>query len=133
MIHSNAKLNRFIILLGITAFIGMGFLTLVHVGVSMEAGAEMSIFDCPFMNRGASVCEMSVMEHISMWRSLFSNAIVPALIAAMVLLWYFVLPYSENHMKKESFFIPVMDNSDSILSTSLSFAFSKGILNPKLH
>ncbi len=133
MIHSYKKFNRFIVLLGITAFVGMGFLTLAHVGMSMEMGAEMTMFDCPFMNSGASVCEMSIIEHISEWRNLFSSGIVPALTMAMVLLWHFVLPHVEKYRMKERFFIPVMDNSDSILSTSLSFAFSKGILNPKLH
>lgn len=133
MIHLYKKLNKFIVVLGMVAFLGMGFLTLVYVGISMEAGKEMPALKCPFMSGEMSICNMGPLDHVSIWQSLFSNFILPVLLIVFIVQRHYLMSMIAIKTSTTRSFAVYRDRSSDITPTALSLAFSQGILNPKIY
>lgn len=126
-----------LILLVLASF---AFMSILGMGMGMEAkDGQMS--SCPFMADEASICQMSVTEHISQWQQAFlsvpnkTNFLALALILAAAVLITFakslfrlkkltelaaqLFAYHKEHLVR--------------VSDPLLIAFSDGILNPKIY
>ena len=123
--------------LGIAIFFVVGVFGLPLSGMSLGMNGEM--IGCPFMNMdGASICHMSLFEHISTWQGVFASVVdqhglgLLALLLAAVLSLVLInllgslkdiacLALDQRHLRRR-------------VTHGLFFqeAFSSGILNPKL-
>ena len=137
MFISQNKIVKTILLLGIAAFLLVGFFGLSHLSMNMEMNGEMSMADCPFMI-GFSLCTMTPFQHISMWQNLFTNIplqnptlILLLLASALTLLYFWIkqlYPPPKNILRYFRYtsyqkYIPI--------TRSFQELFSNGILNPK--
>ena len=136
MFSRRSKISQAVLSFGIFAFLLVGFLSLSHIGMSMGMNNAMPMSHCPFMNEMA-ICDMSPLEHIGMWQSLFANILTPEnMIFILLLLIVATLPLSRL------FFSPpkdilirirrVPDDGWTRTPSFLEQLFSQGILNPKL-
>lgn len=127
------KSSRIILSLGIFAFLAVGFLSLSHFSMGMDG--EMDMADCPFMS-DMTLCDMSPLDHLTGWQSIFSNILTPEiLILTLILFAVSTLPYWAQ------FFSPPKDSllrlkyspsSRGQIHSFFQYLFSKGILNTKL-
>ena len=88
------KLSENLIPLVLAPFV---FMSLFGIGIGMDMkDGQMS--SCPFMASQASVCQMSVTEHIGQWQQAFLG--VPAnssvLILALLLLAFVAVPFAKR-------------------------------------
>ena len=118
------------------AFLSVLAFSLFHMSSGMDMAGNST--GCPFMEHGASLCSMSVVDHIGAWQSAFL-AVVPTfsllmLAVATVVILYSVAPHllvkpsSRLHLFFQ-FFIPRVY---TFPQRPLQELFSNGILHPKL-
>ena len=137
MFGLRGKLSLNLIIFVLASF---AFMNLIGMSMGMEAkDGQMS--SCPFMASAASICQMSITEHISQWQQAFLgvpskiNFLALALILAAAVMITFakslfqpkkltelaarLLAYHKEHL------VRVFD--------PLLIAFSDGILNPRIY
>jgi hypothetical protein len=116
------------------------FMSLFGMSMGMEArGGQMS--SCPFMASEASICQMSVTEHISQWQQAFlgipakTNFLAFAVVLLIAILASFIKPFSQ--LKKLTVsaarFLAYRRASFAKVFDPLLISFSDGILNPKIY
>ena len=134
---SQTHINKYILIIGIAIFLVTSVFGLPLSGMLMGMHGEM--IGCPFMDMdGASICHMSLFEHISTWQGTFASVVdqhgvgLLLMLLAAVLSFTLVsllgflrniarLPLNQRHLRRR-------------VTYRLFFqaAFSSGILNPKL-
>ena len=139
MIFPGQKLAKIIFMLGIAVFLLAGFLGLSHFGMTMNMDGDMTMSDCPFMS-GIAICNMSILEHIATWQSMFAHIQQPQnpmlvllflLSVSLVMVGWIKRLYTppKHSFKQCTYFF----NREHILIIELLLdLFSNGILNPKL-
>ena len=120
-------------------FVSFVFASLFGMGISMEMkDGQMS--SCPFVASQASICQMSVTEHISQWQQAFlgipTKANLPAF--ALLLLAIFVIPFAKplTKIKQNELAVQLISyfkTAATKIFDPLLLAFSDGILNPKIY
>ena len=120
-------------------FASFVFASLFGMGISMEMkDGQMS--SCPFVASQASICQMSVTEHISQWQQAFLG--IPTktnlLALALLLLAVFVIPFAKplTKIKQNELAIRLISyckTAATKIFDPLLLAFSDGILNPKIY
>jgi hypothetical protein len=128
MVGFNSKIPHTLVLFATALFAVMSIFTLLHAG-SMGFDGDMSMTHCPFM-QSAVLCDMSPLEHASKWHGVFSILLAEAsiLIFAALFLVSGIIDSSRQKLAGSLFFTP----REYAAGHFLQFAFSKGILHPKL-
>lgn len=131
------KISENLIIFVLVSFV---FASVLGVGMSMETtNGQMS--GCPFMASQATLCQMSVTEHISQWQQAFLG--VPTktglLALLMILIVVVVIPLAKLFSQFEKLtelaarlFTYHKANLVKIFNPLL-LAFSDGILNQKIY
>ena len=137
MIFTRIEVKKLILSLGIAVFFVVAVFGLPLSGISMGMDGEM--IGCPFMDMdGASICHMSLFEHISTWQGTFASVVdqhgfsMLALLLTAVLSFVSInlpgsfkdiarLPFDQRHLRRRVAYRGFFQE-----------AFSNGILNPKL-
>ena len=132
-----SQIKRYLVILGIAVFFVVSVFGLPLSGMSMGMDGEM--IGCPFMDMGgASICHMSLFEHISTWQGVFASVIDQYGLGLLLLLLAAVfslvvinllgflkniarLPLNQRHLRRRVTHRPFFQA-----------VFSSGILNPKL-
>ena len=120
------------------AFASFVFMSLLGLGIGMEMkDGQMS--SCPFAVGEASLCQMSITEHIAQWQQSFlgipTNRGLLAFLLLVIILISFTKPFSSPPkltQSAERLFAYQKANFAKIFDPLLS-AFSDGILNPKIY
>jgi hypothetical protein len=99
--------------------------------VSFSSDEMGSMNHCPFMESSATICPMSVFEHINAWQVLFS-AIIPLLVLAYVQI-ICGNNISIGKKKKESSPPHRRTNTFLLFMPTLTEAFSSGTLHSKIY
>ena len=139
MIFSGQKLTKIIFTLGVAVFLFTGFLGLSHFSMTMNREGKMTMSDCPFMN-GMAICNMSILEHIATWQSMFAHIqqlqnpmlvllFLLSLSLAMVSWIKRLYPPPKNMLEQCASFFGC---EHVLIIKPLQDLFSNGILNPKL-
>lgn len=116
----------------------MGFLGISHSGMTMGPDGKMTMDGCPFMS-GTGICNMSPLEHVAMWQSLFAGIpqrfdptlILLTILASIVFVrvWMRSLYPPPRVGNKQSRYYVYRKNIPII--NAMKELFSCGILNPK--
>lgn len=132
----NKVITAFIIL----SFVGLTVFSLGHMG-GMTASENGDMAGCIFTGK-TMLCKMSVIEHISLWQSMFV-AIPQGSLMFMVLLILLVAVVfvTKNILAPPRFSgsgvltkrLYLREHPDLLLFNPLQEAFSRGILNPKTY
>ena len=133
------KTAKSLLVLGLVAFLLLGFFGLFHSSMAMGENGNMTIWNCPFMSGQAVVCNMDPLEHIAAWQSMFTSipsqtgsTLISMLLAALALafLWtHLWRPPIDRTVVSTRLFIR---RNYISLTSPLRELFSSGILNPKL-
>ena len=138
MTYSWHQLAKTFFTLALITVLMMSFLGISHMGMTMGADGKMTQAPCPFMN-GSGICNMSPLEHIAMWQSLFTSTLQQfnPVLQLLLLIVSIALGFSWRR-----YLYPPPDNvhkqfrrysrCDQIPTSFLQELFSQGILNPKL-
>ena len=129
--------SKLIVFSGIITFLVMSFWGLY----SMPMDEHGKMADCPFMNDSASLCQMSVTEHIARWQQLFTaipekNLLFSALIllTALLMVLFSIVPKIRDKLLFQRFLHYFYRRKPEInLFNHLLLAFSQGILNPRIY
>jgi hypothetical protein len=137
MFSLRGKLSENLIIFVLASF---AFMSLFGISMGMEArDGQMS--SCPFMASEASLCQMSVTEHISQWQQAFlgipskTNFLALALILAAAVLVTFAKSLFQPKKLTElaaRLFAYRKKNLVRVFDPLL-IAFSDGILNPRIY
>ncbi len=136
---SFSKASKTLLVLGLAAFLLVGFFGFSHSSMAMGEDGNMTMSNCPFMSGQAVVCNMDPLEHIAAWQSMFTSipsqtgsTLILMLLAALALafLWtHLRWPSIDRTYTLSRFFV----RRDYIPPVSLlQELFASGILNPKL-
>lgn len=139
MTVSLSKVGKILLVLGLIAFLLIGFFGLFHSSMPMGGDGNMTTSNCPFMSGQAVVCNMDPLEHIAAWQSMFTSipsqtgsTLILMLLAALALAFlctHLRRPPIDRTYTPSRFFV----RRDYIPPASpLQELFSSGILNPKL-
>ena len=137
MIFTRIEVKKLILSLGIAVFFVVAVFGLPLSGISMGMDGEM--IGCPFMDMdGASICHMSLFEHISTWQGTFASTVDQHGLGLLALLLAAVLSLVLINLLgslKDIASLPLDQRPLRQRVTHRLFfqeAFSSGILNPKL-
>lgn len=133
--HKNFSENLIIFV-----FASFAFASILGVGMSMEM-TDGKMSGCPFMASQATLCQMSVTEHISQWQQAFlgiptktdSLAFVVILLAAIITPFTKLFSQFEKQREFAARLLAYCKTHIAKTFNPLLFAFSDGILNPKIY
>lgn len=124
----------------------MGLVLLAFIASMTTGGflsANMMMEDgimqpCPFMDNTASICNMTPLEHVSQWQQMFTTTLQDSVTTALLLLLFLIvvfafvnaLPRPKRPPERQSF---SRYRYRERIFDPLRWAFSRGILNPKLY
>ena len=113
------------------------FATLALAGAhtTMITNGHGNMLPCPLMNNTGSLCQMSIMQHLAAWQSLFI-AIIPNVIILFLVLTLFSISFLYKQLGNVSIerarLLSLKNcNTVSLFFDPLRVAFSKGILHSK--
>ena len=138
MFSLHGKLSENLIIFVLTSF---AFVSIFGTSMGMEARDGQQMSSCPFMASEASICQMSVTEHISQWQQAFlgvpskTNFLALALILAAAVLVTFAKSLFQPKKLTElaaRLFAYHKEHLVRVLDP-LRIAFSDGILNPRIY
>lgn len=137
MLGLRRKLSENLVIFVLASF---AFVSILGVGIGMEM-TDSQMSSCPFMTGQATMCQMSITEHITQWQEAFlgiptkTNLLALAMLLLAVVVIPFVKPFSQFEKLTELaarlftyhkvHFVKIFD--------PLLLAFSDGILNPKIY
>lgn len=121
----------------LVAFLSVLSMSLFHMPtVGMDMSGDTS--GCPFMTHEATLCSMSVLDHVGAWKSAFL-AVVPGFILLLLVLVgaIVLLAVAPNLLVKQKYrILPLLKNTTertySFSYRPLQELFSNGIIHPKL-
>ena len=93
--------------------------------------------NCPFASHSMSICQMNPLEHISEWQSMFTMLPVQNLLSFLFALFALFVISKFTHWNKflKSKYSQLYQNNKALYAqvfNPLKYAYSRGILNPKL-
>ncbi len=99
--------------------------------VSFSSDEMGAMNHCPFMASSATICPMSVFEHINAWQALFS-AIIPLLVLAYIQITGSAKAFTRAEKNSSS---PPHRRANAFLlfMPTLTEAFSSGTLHSKIY
>ena len=137
MVFRQIHVKNLLLSLGIVVFFVVGVFGLPLSGMSMGMDGEM--INCPFMDMdGASICNMSLFEHISTWQGTFASVVDQHGAELLLLLLATVLSFTQISLfglLKDIVRLPLTQRRlrrRVVYRAFFQEAFSSGILNPKL-
>lgn len=130
------KISEIILPLVLASFLFAAVFSIAG-GMKMKDGQMSS---CPFTANQASICQMSIMEHIDQWQQAFLGIPTKSniLILALLLIAFAVIPFVKYFSQTKQLEVAVRlrsyfrDTASKILNP-LILAFSDGILSPKIY
>lgn len=136
MFRLRGKLSENLIPFVLASFV---FMSLFGMGIGMEMkDGQMS--SCPFTASQASICQMSVTEHISQWQHSFLGipTKINLLILSLLLLSIIIVPFAKSFTKVKQIELAAQlifyyKTAVTKILNQLLIAFSDGILNPKIY
>jgi hypothetical protein len=137
MFSLHGKLSGNLIIFVLALFV---FVSLLGIGMGMEVrDGQMS--SCPLMASGASLCQMSVTEHISKWQQAFlgvpskTNFLAFALLLAAAVPITFAKSLFQHKKLTELAARLFTYHKEHLVRIfdPLLIAFSDGILNPRIY
>lgn len=137
---SLTKASKTLLVLGLIAFLLVGFFGLSHSSMAMGEDGNMTMSNCPFMSGQAVVCNMNPLEHIAAWQNMFTSipqqdvaTLLLLLLASLALV--FIWTGQKRSSVTDSLQTPqyVRIKEYIPIANSLQELFSNGILNPKLY
>lgn len=137
MISVKNNTGKVLFWIGILAILLIPSLGLIHFNMQMGMDGKMSMSDCPFMV-GSSLCTMTPLQHISIWRNMFTtlpsqDTILQFFLIFSTFVFCFIFFRQVFSPPKNSFYLSRNRYLRYIFPTNyLREAFSSGILNPKL-
>lgn len=125
----------------IMSLVLLAFVATMTVGGFLSADMMMKdgmMNPCPFMDNTASICNMTPLEHVSQWQQMFTTTLQDSVTTALLLLlslvavftFVSVLPRPKRPPARQSF---ARYRYRERIFDPLRWAFSRGILNPKLY
>lgn len=130
-----------LVAVGLLSFATLSLFGLGHFG-GMETNKDGNMDGCVFTGK-TMLCKMSVVEHISLWQSMFTAMPQESLmlVVLMALLITAVALITKNtfappHLSKNDIAIGrlyLKEHPDLSFFNPLKEAFSQGILNPKIY
>jgi hypothetical protein len=133
-VHKNPSENLTIFVLA-----SFAFASILGIGMSMEMKDDQ-MSSCPFMISQATLCQMSVTEHIAKWQQSLlgiptkTNFLVLVVVLLAVVIISFIKLSQLKALKEraarlfayqKTYFLEIFD--------PLLLAFSNGIINPKIY
>ncbi|GEM_PF-1802473 len=123
----------------LAAVVMVALLALATIGMYSMTGSDGMMVACPLMSETATLCPMTLMEHLSQWQAM-TRAVVPQglllLAALLFLVFWIVQPIHRlrllNPPNSISIFFYRRYQSQIRSLNRMLLAFSDGILNPKL-
>lgn len=138
---ANKKFSRFLM-----GFMFITFLSVAFFGASQTMGMEQqsdgTMGGCLFSGM-EEICEMSFIEHLTEWQSMFTttvtqNAFTIILLLLLAVVFFAIGIFKRNllllynyHATRWRFYI--RHNPELSLFNPLKEAFARGILNPKIY
>lgn len=105
---------------------------------SNEHGIYKEMTDCPFMSHEETLCPMTILDHISIFRSIFET-ILPSIVSITLIAGVLLITYLHAPKLKNLFRIHTHTLWRWRIFVTYSFSyrlyqdlFSQGILHPKL-
>ena len=132
--HMAQKLGKFLILMGVIAFLLGCTLGLSGFGMSMQPDGQVS--DCPFMGK-VTICNMSPLEHIALLQGMFTSSIQqsPILVLLFLLLAVALMRLIVRALPRDEDVDPHLlsfAHRESKNINPLRLAFARGIIHPKV-
>lgn len=93
--------------------------------------------NCPFSNHSMSICQMNPLEHIQEWQSMFTILPVQNLLSFLLALFalFIINKFTDWNKFLKSKSSHLYQNNKALYTqvfNPLKYAYSRGILNPKL-
>ncbi len=133
MINSS-RLARIVTLFGVVSLLLIGSSGIFHSGMDMQSGKAMG--NCPFMPGMTALCNMSPLEHVAAWQSMFTTTAAESALTLILLLIFaaIVFVYSLRRELYPEPRAPLLYRKLAVVlcRSPLQEAFSNGILNPKV-
>lgn len=132
--------GKVLIILGLVAFLSLGFFGMSHSTMNMGSDGSTTMSNCPFMSGQAVVCNMNPLEHIAAWQSMFvttlqqnGSDLLALFLAALALALVWTRLLRPKFLPEPALAFSVIRSRELALPSSLfQELFSNGILNPKL-
>ena len=134
------KLTLSFLTLGLFTFVTLSIFGLGHMG-GMAASENGDMTGCIFTGK-TMLCKMSIIEHISLWQSMFTampqeNLILLALVIILVAVLFitknFISPPRLSRDETSTQKLYLVQHPNLSLFNPLKEAFAQGILNPKIY
>jgi len=120
-------------------FASFVFMSLFGVGIGIEM-KDGQMISCPFMVNQASICQMSIIDHIGKWQQAFLGVLEKSnnLILSLLLLAFAIVPFAKpfsqiKQTKVVACFVFYLRDIANKIFDPLLLAFSDSILNPKIY
>jgi FtsH-binding integral membrane protein len=132
--------TKVFIIFGLFAFVTLSVFGLSHTAW-MPKNDNGDMTGCIFTGQ-VMLCKMSIIEHISLWQSMFTalpqkslalTALVVLLLTAIFVTKNILDPPSLSNNKASAQKLYLAQHPDIPLFDPLKEAFSRGILNPKIY
>ncbi|MBY0539209.1 hypothetical protein K2P56_02090 [Patescibacteria group bacterium] len=134
-----AKIAKTALVLGFIAFLILGFFGVQHLSVTMGPDGDMTMSPCLFMTSKTVVCNMTPLQHIAAWQSMFTTMSQQdglALILLLLAMFALVLIRTKARWPKpRRTLVPIFcvaRRENYLPPTLLQELFSNGILNRKV-
>ncbi len=128
-----------LLLLGLTAFLFLGYFGMSHQGMTMGPDGTMAMSNCPFMSGQAVVCNMNPLEHIAAWQSMFTSTfqqngstLILLMLAALALALVWTRSRWPTAQRALRPLFHIARRETYLPPPLLQELFSNGILNPKI-
>lgn len=140
MAITSQKLAISFLAIGLFAFVTLSILGLGHMN-GMETNKDGNMEGCIFTGK-TMLCKMDVVEHISLWQSIFTAMPQENLtLFALLILLAVVIFITKNIFAPSRLFrsetstdrLYLKERPDFSFFNPLKEAFSQGILNPKIY
>ena len=128
----NVNLSKHISIIILASFF---FLLVLGLNMTMQMNDDGSMSDCPFMEQ-ASLCQMSVFEHIAKFQSIFAaavqNNLIAFLAAIIIAIFSIIVGYLLFVPAPPKQLVYASDQPQGITFNKILLALSDGIIQPKL-
>lgn len=127
-------------ILSISLVVSFGFLALLGLPLSMMMNEHGQMSNCPFQSQTEVICPMQAGEHIAKWRHAITGIpreVLGLALAVLIVLacWRFIPRFSREGGATIDIVLQRLRHERGLSSTFnfLQFAFSQGILHPKIY
>lgn len=140
MVITLQKLAISFLAFGLFAFLTLSFFGLGHMS-GMTENENGDMVGCIFTGK-TMLCKMNVIEHISLWQSMFTAipqeslmllALLILLVAVIFVTKNILAPPRPSNSKALTKRLYLKEHPDLLLFDPLKEVFSQGILNPKIY